>query len=187
MPGSRPSPLASGHADRSNRHTRPPVDLRSHNLPAPLSPLVGRTREVAAVVALLRREGARLVTLTGPGGVGKTRLALAVATELVEDFADGVRFVPLAPAGDRPEAAPELVASTIAQALGLREAGRLPSAERLRQELGDRQLLLVLDGFEPYVSSGTTATCGPPSPGCAIARRAPGMPCAWRRRSGASG
>src|SRR5688572_16859266 len=100
-----------------------PTPLPSHHvaarevvgrLPAPLSALVGREREVAAVGALLRDPAVRLVTLTGPGGVGKTRLALRVAAELGSEFADGVAFVELVSVRD-----PALVASTIAQAIGL--------------------------------------------------------------------
>ena len=86
-------------------------------LPVQHTSLVGREQEVAVVCALLRRSGVRLLTLTGAGGVGKTRLGLQVATELIEDFADGVCFVPLAPLNDS-----ELVVPTIAQAFGLWEA-----------------------------------------------------------------
>ena len=87
--------------------------------------------------------GARLVTLTGAGGVGKTRLALAVAEELGETFADGVAFVDLAPASD-----PESVPPAIARTLGIPDDGALPLVERLANALHERELLLVLDNFE---------------------------------------
>jgi predicted ATPase/transcriptional regulator with XRE-family HTH domain len=115
--------------------------------PLPPTPLVGREREVAAACARLRRSdgaiGARILTLTGPGGVGKTRLALAVATELAADFADGVAWVELAPLRD-----PALVASAIAQALGVREDGDRPLAETLAAFVAGRRFLLVLDNCE---------------------------------------
>src|SRR3712207_3438733 len=118
--------------------TQPP-----HNLPAQSTPLVGRACEVGAVRALLSRADVRAVTLTGPGGTGKTRVGLQVAAELASQFSDGVAFVDLAPIGD-----PGLVASTIAQALGLRETGGGPLPARLKAYLRDRCLLLVLDNFE---------------------------------------
>jgi predicted ATPase/class 3 adenylate cyclase len=135
------------------------LDPHSHNLPIQPTPLLGRDREVAALSALLRREDVRLVTLTGPGGTGKTRLALQVAAELVEDFADGVWFVRLSRLVD-----PELVIPTIAQTLGLREAGGQPIAVTLTGYLHNKHVLLVLDNFEQVAAAATAlaellATC----------------------------
>jgi predicted ATPase len=109
--------------------------------------MIGREGEMTAVCALLRNQGGgsttRLVTLTGPGGVGKTRLALAVAAALAGDYADGVAWVELAPLHD-----PELVASAIARVLGVREDGERPLIEGLVLTLAERRMLLVLDNCE---------------------------------------
>ena len=115
---------------------------RKQHLPAPLTPLIGREREVDALQQLLSRTGVRLVTLTGPGGVGKTRLALQVATGLSEDFAE-VFFVPLSSILD-----PALVPSAIARVLGLKEAETQTLPEQFKGYLQQRHLLLVLDNFE---------------------------------------
>src|SRR5947209_17137011 len=114
----------------------------------PLTSLVGREEEVRAVASLLQRPEVRFVTLTGPGGVGKTRLALAVAHRLLEDFAHDVCFVSLAPVSD-----PYLVMATIAQTLGVWEAGDRPLLTQLQAYLRDRYLLLLLDNFEQVVEA----------------------------------
>src|SRR5581483_6641662 len=122
------------------RSTRP--------LPVPATPLVGRRLELAAVAALFRDEGARLVTLTGTGGTGKTRLALAVAASLEPELRDGALFVSLAPVTD-----PELLVDTIAEALDVREGTTRSLAEGVTEHLRDRRMLLVLDNFEQLLAA----------------------------------
>ena len=118
----------------------PPLKTISNtNLPRPASSFVGREREIAEVVSLLQ-DGARLLTLTGPGGSGKTRLALEAAAELVPEFKAGVFWVGLAPLRD-----PALVSPSIAQTLGAKV--------RLAEFIGERELLLLLDNFEQVVEA----------------------------------
>ena len=113
------------------------------SLPVPLTRLIGRDTEVAMVAQLLGHEDVRLLTLTGPGGTGKTRLALAVAERVAPRFPDGVVFVSLAPLGE-----PALVASAIAERLGVRERAEQPLRDALVTHLTGKSLLLVLDNFE---------------------------------------
>jgi predicted ATPase/class 3 adenylate cyclase len=128
------------------------LDVHPHNLPRQPTPFVGRESEVAAVAALLRRDDTHLVTLIGPGGTGKTRLALQTAADLLDDFPDGVFFVELAPLAD-----PLLVPGAIAAALGLPDDGKRRPRDALREHLRDKRLLLVLDNFEHLLDAAIIA------------------------------
>jgi predicted ATPase/class 3 adenylate cyclase/DNA-binding CsgD family transcriptional regulator len=124
------------------------LDSHPNNLPIQPTALIGREKEMTAVERLLCREDVRLVTLTGPGGIGKTRMALQVAAELSDRFPDGVYFVNLAPTSD-----PEFVVSLIAQTLLVKEIAGQPLLDLLRAYLREKHLLLLLDNFEQVVSA----------------------------------
>jgi predicted ATPase len=123
---------------------------RSNNLPAQLTPLIGREAEVTATIRLLRSSSVRLVTLTGPGGIGKTRLALDIASELIDDFAGEVILVRLETLANA-----DLVGPSIAQSLGLRPAIDQSPWESLREFLREQRLLLVLDNFEQVLEAAS--------------------------------
>ncbi len=128
-----------------------PSSMTAHNLPLQLTSFIGREREIAEVRRLLAMT--RLLNLTGAGGSGKTRLAVQVAATVSSDHANGVQFVSLAPITE-----PGLVVSTIAQALGVREQGSRPLLDSLKDQLQDKQVLLLLDNFEQIVSAAPIVT-----------------------------
>jgi predicted ATPase/class 3 adenylate cyclase len=147
---SRPQRIFQLLAEGLEREFPPLATLenRPTNLPPQPTPLIGRERELAEVVELLSRPDVRMLTVTGPGGAGKTRLALQAAADLLDDFADGVFFVGLSAITE-----PSLVLPTIAQALGVKETGGLSSEDALQRFLHDRELLLVLDNLEHLLDS----------------------------------
>jgi predicted ATPase/serine/threonine protein kinase len=163
VPNSRPAKniftryLARELAAIRDRFSEKPVkqvETRSADLPVQRTGFVGREKEITAVRELLLRQNVRLVTVTGPGGIGKTRLAVQVASGLGERFPGGVYFVPLSSLND-----PGLLASMIVQTLGIREAGGQSALEILKRDLQDSSrapILLLLDNFEHLVQAAPT-------------------------------
>jgi predicted ATPase len=140
--------------DRLSDLTPNRAEARPSNLPAPTSAFVGRDKERAAAKELLLRDDVRLVTATGPGGIGKSRLALEVAREVSDAFPGGVYFVPLAAVKD-----PGLLAFTIVRTLGIRETANQGAAETLREYLQNSlraPALMLVDNFEHMVEAATT-------------------------------
>ncbi|HEY1276374.1 MAG TPA: LuxR C-terminal-related transcriptional regulator [Thermoleophilaceae bacterium] len=146
--GAAGHPEAQGRADLVEQRERVAAVL-----PVRLTSFLGREGEVAAVAGLVREEGVRLVTLTGAGGAGKTRLAIQVAEELAPGFSGGVVFVALGPVADASQVLP-----AVAHALRLREHQLLPAFERVAGALDDARVLLVLDNFEHVVEAGPSVT-----------------------------
>jgi AAA domain len=140
-PGVDPGPAPSGQIAAAGS-----AGGSVHGFPAALTSFIGRERELAQAKRLLA--GSYLVTLTGPGGSGKTRLCIVLAAAVAGDYPDGVYFVPLAPVRD-----PGLVPSTIARSIGLQDARDRPLMEHLVSQLRGRQLLLVLDNFEHLLAA----------------------------------
>jgi len=124
------------------------LDLRPNNLPAQATPLIGRETELGEIVKRLDSEGVRMLTLTGPGGIGKTRLALQAAADLIDRFEDGVYLVDLAPIRD-----PEAVPAAIARIVGIRDTGDRPLLDELKEQLRAKTMLLLLDNFEQVTAA----------------------------------
>jgi predicted ATPase len=129
------------------------IEVPRHNLPAQVTSFIGREEEKKAIRDILKREDVRLLTLTGSGGTGKTRLALEVASEWIDHYEDGVYFVELAEASE-----PDLVVSKIAQILGVREGGSLALLESLKRYLQNKHILLLLDNFEQVLVAAPIVT-----------------------------
>ncbi len=145
----RPRNKRATTTNDTNEQSRGELDISSPTpLSAPLTSLVGREHDIHDVVALLQSGDIRLLTLTGPGGVGKTRLAQQVAANLHRSFEAGVYFIELAPISN-----PDLVLPTIAQTLGVTEVAGQPLLQSLCAALGSKHALLILDNFEQILAA----------------------------------
>ena len=142
---------ALGLLEEESRNPQQALSAAKNNLPAELTSFIGRTREIAEIVDLLKTS--RLVTLSGPGGAGKTRLSMQVARSMISSYRDGIFFVGLASVTD-----PALVAESIAHTLGITEQANQPPAKWLEQALADKHLLLVLDNFEHILTAAPLVT-----------------------------
>lgn len=138
--------------DRYSEPSSNPLPGPPANIPVQRTVLIGRDREVEAITDLVLRDGVPLITLTGPGGIGKSRLSLQVAVEVAHCFSGGVHFVPLAGVVD-----PALVPSVIANALRMRETGRQAAVDGLKEHLQElrQDLLVILDNFEHLIPAAT--------------------------------
>ncbi|HEX2618680.1 MAG TPA: LuxR C-terminal-related transcriptional regulator [Phototrophicaceae bacterium] len=130
----------------SNTSPSSPLISPQSHLPTPITPLIGRTRELEELKCLLQAN--RLVTLTGTGGIGKTRLALRLASELADAFAHGIYFVDLAPLSDHNQ-----VAKAISEALGIIEDSAVSLLDSLKRVLNDQESLLLIDNFEHVIAA----------------------------------
>lgn len=137
-----PDKIVSERQAESESHKKA-AGKKSHNLPLELTPLVGRKREIAEVESLLRKDDVRLITLTGPGGTGKTRLGLEIAYGLIDQFDEGVYFIQLASIAD-----PSLVIPETAKTLGVREVPGTDLKDSLKEFLQEKRTLLLFDNFE---------------------------------------
>ncbi len=140
--------------DRFSEKSAPRVERQPSTIPVQRTPFVGQEKEIAAVAELLNREDVRLVTIIGPGGIGKTRLAVEVARAICANFPGGIHFVPLSPVSN-----PGMVASAIVQTLKIKETGAQTPLELLRKAFQDsltEPTLLLLDNFEHLISEAPT-------------------------------